>query len=132
MPRRLHDQLSLMKGHMPLRYDRKKAHDRHEAKTADLDQKQKHDLPKHTPMRICVIDDKSRYTGGAGRRKKRIQKRRPGMITRRDRQGKQYGTDQDHHQKADGDPPCIAKPIFDFLKFQRIASATKGKILPIL
>ena len=60
-----------MQVHLLFREIRKQRHDRHEAETADLYQNQKNDLTEERPMGISVVNKKPRYTGCAGRSKKK-------------------------------------------------------------
>ena len=78
--------------------ERKSDSDRDESESSDLDQKKNYKLPKHIPMCKCIIYDQSRHTGGAGRRKHGIQKRRPLSALRCDRK-RQYQASRQYNKE---------------------------------
>ena len=78
---RLHEKLSLMQIHLLFGEICKKRHDRHKAKSTDLDQNQKDDLTEQAPMRISIVNEKSRHAGCAGCRKKSIERMCPNTLS---------------------------------------------------
>ena len=73
---------------------------RNDAQSADLDQQQNNPLAKRRPIGAGVLHHQSRHADGRGGGKKRLGKRRPSPLRRRERQHQYQGAQQDNPCKA--------------------------------
>ena len=73
---------------------------RNDAQSADLDQQQNNPLAERGPVGAGVLHHQSRHADGGGGGKKRLGKRRPSPLRRRERQHQHQGAQQDNPCKA--------------------------------